>query len=141
MLKIPNKNFLWITRYPRDPGLVKICCDQGSSKWIERQWNRRVKYWSYWLVRSLVRLHRSLICLLRTTHSPTRSQAHEKEIYVCELNASIAYGFNPSWSGITLVMSFWSLLCMDDDNDDDDNDSDIDYDDDECLISGVIFIA
>ena len=64
------------------------------------------------LVRSLVRSHglftrsallaslaRSAALIRLIARSITRSQAHRKEIYVFELNASISYSFNPTCAG------------------------------------------
>ena len=71
------------------------------------------------LLRSLVRLYRSLIRLLRTAHfaralrcahsfarSLTDSGAHGKGIYVCELNASISYTFCPLRRGLSSALKF-----------------------------------
>ena len=77
---------------------------------MTRKSTRRVL--SHSLLRLLVRSHRSLIRLLRSVRfarelrcahsfprSLTHSEAHGKEIYAYELNASISYIFNPLCSG------------------------------------------
>ena len=66
---------------------------------------------------SLIRSHRSLIRLLRCAHSLARSlarsltrfQAHGKEVFVYEMNASISYDFYPQSKGVIFDFQMLSL--------------------------------